>query len=111
MSLPTCLTEVRDSVSLPIRHLERAARGSGGAGLIQLDSTRFSGMLKVSEGRKVRSGYLPFRTNASTLPITPKRSSSRDVGASSHRYHTVAYSPASVLANRRTNDTIFVASM
>ncbi|GFW72794.1 hypothetical protein TNCV_1266371 [Trichonephila clavipes] len=37
---------------------------------------------------KVRSGYLPFRTNASTLPITPRRSSSRDVGTSSYRYHT-----------------------
>ncbi|GFX17079.1 hypothetical protein TNCV_4266051 [Trichonephila clavipes] len=41
-----------------------------------------------NEGRKVRSGYLPFRTNASTLPIMPKRSSSRDVGTSSYRYHT-----------------------
>ncbi|GFV19024.1 vascular endothelial growth factor receptor 2 [Trichonephila clavipes] len=30
-------------------------------------------------GRKVRSGYLPFRTNARTLPITPQQSSSRDV--------------------------------
>ncbi|GFX88347.1 hypothetical protein TNCV_1705671 [Trichonephila clavipes] len=40
------------------------------------------------EGRKVRSEYLPFRTNASTLPITPKRSSTRDVGTSSYRYHT-----------------------
>ncbi|GFW88884.1 hypothetical protein TNCV_2683181 [Trichonephila clavipes] len=39
----------------------------------------------ISEGRKVRSGYLPFRTNASTLPITPKRSSSSDVGTSSYR--------------------------
>ncbi|GFV06752.1 hypothetical protein TNCV_1611651 [Trichonephila clavipes] len=40
------------------------------------------------EERKVRSGYLPFRTNASTLPISRKRSSSRDVGTSSYRYHT-----------------------
>ncbi|GFV99132.1 hypothetical protein TNCV_1511081 [Trichonephila clavipes] len=41
-------------------------------------------------GRKegVRSGDLPFRTNASTLPITPRRPSSRDVGTSSYRYHT-----------------------
>ncbi|PRD23835.1 UNVERIFIED_CONTAM: hypothetical protein NCL1_45338 [Trichonephila clavipes] len=51
-------------------------------------------------GRKVRSGYLPFRTNASTLPITPKRSSSRDVGTSSYRYHTATYSPANDSANR-----------
>ncbi|GFW21477.1 hypothetical protein TNCV_1533001 [Trichonephila clavipes] len=63
------------------------------------------------EGRKVRSGYLPFRTNESTLPITPERSSSRGVGTSSYRYPTITYSPASVSANRRTNDTIFVASM
>ncbi|GFV57144.1 hypothetical protein TNCV_3174211 [Trichonephila clavipes] len=48
---------------------------------------------------------------ASTLTITPKRSSSRDVGTSSYRYHTATYPPASVSANRRTNDTIFVASM
>ncbi|GFX69039.1 uncharacterized protein TNCV_4945391 [Trichonephila clavipes] len=53
-----------------------------------------------TEGRKVRSGYLPFRTNASTLPITLKRSSSRDVGTSSYRYHTATYSPVSVSANR-----------
>ncbi|GFW25650.1 hypothetical protein TNCV_1309111 [Trichonephila clavipes] len=33
----------------------------------------------INEGRKVRFGYLPFRTNASTLPITSKRSSLRDV--------------------------------
>ncbi|GFV88057.1 hypothetical protein TNCV_3242071 [Trichonephila clavipes] len=42
----------------------------------------------TNEGRKVRSGYVPFRTNASTLPVTPKRSCSRDVGTSSYRYHT-----------------------
>ncbi|GFU28867.1 hypothetical protein TNCV_470031 [Trichonephila clavipes] len=41
----------------------------------------------------------------------PKRSSLRDVGTSSYSYHIAACSPASVLANRRTNDTIFVASM
>ncbi|GFV39033.1 hypothetical protein TNCV_965981 [Trichonephila clavipes] len=45
----------------------------------------------TNEGRKVRSGHLPFRTNASTLPMTPKRSSSRDVGTSSYRYHTATY--------------------
>ncbi|GFX62803.1 hypothetical protein TNCV_3351291 [Trichonephila clavipes] len=39
----------------------------------------------TNEGRKVRSGYLPFRTNASTLPITPRRSSSRDVDG--HRFN------------------------
>ncbi|GFW87886.1 uncharacterized protein TNCV_1359901 [Trichonephila clavipes] len=51
----------------------------------------------TNEGRKVRSGYLPFRMNASTLPITPKRSTSRDVGTSSYRYHTTTiflYGPA-----------------
>ncbi|GFY33910.1 hypothetical protein TNCV_4596181 [Trichonephila clavipes] len=37
-------------------------------------------------------------------PITPKRSSSRGVGTSSYGYHTATYSPASVSANRRTND-------
>ncbi|GFU04615.1 hypothetical protein TNCV_4377011 [Trichonephila clavipes] len=42
----------------------------------------------TNEGRKVRSRYLTFRTNESTLPITPRRSSSRDVGTSSYRYHT-----------------------
>ncbi|GFY07194.1 hypothetical protein TNCV_277411 [Trichonephila clavipes] len=67
--------------------------------------------LNEYEGRKIRFGYLPFRTNASTLPITPKRSSSCDVGTSSYRYHTTTYSPASVSTNRRTNDTIFMASM
>ncbi|GFX54756.1 hypothetical protein TNCV_2556421 [Trichonephila clavipes] len=56
----------------------------------------------INEGRKVRSGYLPFRTNASTLLITSKRSSSRDVGTSSYRYHTATYSPASVSANSYT---------
>ncbi|GFX05392.1 uncharacterized protein TNCV_1007141 [Trichonephila clavipes] len=42
-------------------------------------SGSYSSTLRLKEGRKVRSGYLPFRTNASTLPITPKRLSSRDV--------------------------------
>ncbi|GFV09624.1 hypothetical protein TNCV_4716081 [Trichonephila clavipes] len=41
----------------------------------------------------------------------PKRSSLRDVGTSSYSYHTAPHSPASVLANRRTNDTLFVASI
>ncbi|GFU41860.1 hypothetical protein TNCV_3873251 [Trichonephila clavipes] len=41
----------------------------------------------TNEGRKVRSEYLPFRMNASTLPITPKRSSLREVSTSSYRYH------------------------
>ncbi|GFV55163.1 uncharacterized protein TNCV_1381841 [Trichonephila clavipes] len=58
------------------------------------------------EGRKVRSGYLPFGTNASTLPITPQRSSSRDVGTSSYRYHTATYSPDSVSANRRLENCV-----
>ncbi|GFT60648.1 hypothetical protein TNCV_3583701 [Trichonephila clavipes] len=59
----------------------------------------------------VRSGYLPFRTNASTQPITPKRLSSRDVGTSSYRYHTATYSPASASVNMRMNDIIFVVSI
>ncbi|GFV40718.1 hypothetical protein TNCV_5054981 [Trichonephila clavipes] len=32
----------------------------------------FQGLKGILEGRKVRSGYLPFRTNASTLSSTPK---------------------------------------
>ncbi|GFW35889.1 hypothetical protein TNCV_1927201 [Trichonephila clavipes] len=67
---------------------------------------------QMSEGRFDLSTFRSERTNeASTLTITPKRSSSRDVGTSSYRYHTATYPPASVSANRRTNDTIFVASM
>ncbi|GFV99105.1 hypothetical protein TNCV_1510811 [Trichonephila clavipes] len=46
----------------------------------------------TNEGMEVRSGYLPFRTNASTLSIMPRRSSSRDVGTSSYRYHTATMS-------------------
>ncbi|GFW80874.1 hypothetical protein TNCV_3779541 [Trichonephila clavipes] len=43
----------------------------------------------MSEGRFDLSTFRSERTNeASTLTITPKRSSSRDVGTSSHRYHT-----------------------
>ncbi|GFX79283.1 hypothetical protein TNCV_695951 [Trichonephila clavipes] len=68
--------------------------------------------MTVSEGRFDLSTFRSERTNeASTLTITPKRSSSRDVGTSSYRYHTVTYPPASVSSNRRTNDTIFVASI
>ncbi|GFW26622.1 hypothetical protein TNCV_2850121 [Trichonephila clavipes] len=57
---------------------------------------------------KVRSGYLPFRTNANTLPITPKRSSSRDVGTSSYRYHTATSDGETATAHtsRRTMDPI-----
>ncbi|GFY04840.1 hypothetical protein TNCV_3952471 [Trichonephila clavipes] len=70
------------------------------------------GSLHLSEGRFDLSTFRSERTNeASTLTIMPKRSSSRDVGTSSYRYHTATYPPASVSANRRTNDTIFVASM
>ncbi|GFV39313.1 uncharacterized protein TNCV_1230151 [Trichonephila clavipes] len=84
--------------------------------LYRQDFAKFSlnlhyNFLVVLEVRKVRSGYLPFRTNASTLPITPKRSSPRDVGTSLYRYHTATYAPASVSVNRRTNNTIFVASI
>ncbi|GFW34646.1 hypothetical protein TNCV_952741 [Trichonephila clavipes] len=64
-----------------------------------------------TEGRKVSSRYLPFRSKESTLPITPRRPSSRDVGTSSYRYPTTTYSPASISVNRRTNDTMFVASI
>ncbi|GFT77827.1 hypothetical protein TNCV_4388031 [Trichonephila clavipes] len=68
--------------------------------------------MRMSEGRFDLSTFRSERTNeASTLTITPKRSSSRDVGTSSYRYHTATYPPASVSANRRTNDTIFVASI
>ncbi|GFT87623.1 hypothetical protein TNCV_3866541 [Trichonephila clavipes] len=66
----------------------------------------------LSEGKFDLSTFRSERTNeASTLTITPKRSSSRDVGTSSYRYPTATYPPASVSANRRTNDTIFLASM
>ncbi|GFX48569.1 hypothetical protein TNCV_584671 [Trichonephila clavipes] len=72
----------------------------------------FGSRCPMSEGRFDLSTFRSERTNeASTLTITPKRSSSRDVGTSSYRYHTATYPPASVSANRRTNDTIFVASM
>ncbi|GFW52488.1 hypothetical protein TNCV_404161 [Trichonephila clavipes] len=49
----------------------------------------------MSEGRFDLSTFSSERTNeASTLTITPKRSSSRDVGTSSYRYHTATkYSP------------------
>ncbi|GFX77899.1 uncharacterized protein TNCV_346381 [Trichonephila clavipes] len=46
----------------------------------------------MSEGRFDLSTFRSERTNeASTLTITPKRSSSRDVGTSSYRYHTATY--------------------
>ncbi|GFW79961.1 hypothetical protein TNCV_983701 [Trichonephila clavipes] len=48
---------------------------------------------RVSEGRFDLSTFRSERTNeASTLTITPKRSSSRNVGTSSYRYHTATYS-------------------
>ncbi|GFW37339.1 uncharacterized protein TNCV_4498301 [Trichonephila clavipes] len=47
---------------------------------------------ELSEGRFDLSTFRSERTNeASTLTITPKRSSSRDVGTSSYRYHTATY--------------------
>ncbi|GFW86000.1 hypothetical protein TNCV_1968081 [Trichonephila clavipes] len=69
-------------------------------------SRSFKTSLHMKEG----SFWVPSVPDAiaSTLLITPKRSSSRDVGTSSYRYHNTTYSPASVLENRRTNDTIFV---
>ncbi|GFW25151.1 hypothetical protein TNCV_2262091 [Trichonephila clavipes] len=55
----------------------------------------------MSEGRFDLSTFRSERTNeASTLTIMPKRSSSRDVGTSSYRYHTATYPSASVSANR-----------
>ncbi|GFX55074.1 uncharacterized protein TNCV_2305941 [Trichonephila clavipes] len=60
------------------------------------------------EGRKVRSGYLPFRTNAGTLPITPKRSSSLDVGTSSYRYHTATQGRSGI--RTRTVDSITLST-
>ncbi|GFX22616.1 hypothetical protein TNCV_2993511 [Trichonephila clavipes] len=42
----------------------------------------------MSEGRFVLGTFRSERENATTLPITPKRSSSRGVGTSSYRYHT-----------------------
>ncbi|GFV56885.1 uncharacterized protein TNCV_1869261 [Trichonephila clavipes] len=50
----------------------------------------------LSEGRFDLGTFRSERTNeASTLTITPRRSSSRDVGTSSYRYHTATY-PLSV---------------
>ncbi|GFU43272.1 retrovirus-related Pol polyprotein from transposon 17.6 [Trichonephila clavipes] len=47
------------------------------------------GIIRLSEGRFDLSTFRSERTNeASTLTITPKRSSSRDVGTNSYRYHT-----------------------
>ncbi|GFX95025.1 hypothetical protein TNCV_3046571 [Trichonephila clavipes] len=51
--------------------------------LIEGENKIFISSCIHSEGRKIRSWYLPFRTNARTLPITPKRMASRDVGTSS----------------------------
>ncbi|GFU10070.1 hypothetical protein TNCV_557791 [Trichonephila clavipes] len=46
----------------------------------------------MSEAKFDLSTFRSERTNeASTLTITPKRSSSRDVGTSSYRYHTAIY--------------------
>ncbi|GFW94645.1 hypothetical protein TNCV_4246851 [Trichonephila clavipes] len=56
----------------------------------------------TNEGRKVRSGYLLFRTNASTLPIMPKRSSSRDVGTCSYRYRTTTSSLRRLLSKENS---------
>ncbi|GFV08890.1 hypothetical protein TNCV_3821331 [Trichonephila clavipes] len=61
------------------------------------------------EGR-IRSGYLPFRTQIIYRPSQNDRLRVM-FGASLYRYHTATYPHASDSANRRTNDTIFVASM
>ncbi|GFX72951.1 uncharacterized protein TNCV_2813911 [Trichonephila clavipes] len=37
------------------------------------------------------SFWVPSVRSVSTLPITPKRSSLRDAGTSSYRYHTATY--------------------
>ncbi|GFV56886.1 hypothetical protein TNCV_1869271 [Trichonephila clavipes] len=47
----------------------------------------------MSEGRFDLGTFRSERTNeASTLTITPRRSSSQDVGTSSYRYHTATTS-------------------
>ncbi|GFV44930.1 hypothetical protein TNCV_1716781 [Trichonephila clavipes] len=57
----------------------------------------------MSEGRFDLSTFRSERTNeASTLTITPKRSSSPDVGTSSYRYHTATIS---FLSNKTSEDT------
>ncbi|GFU66700.1 hypothetical protein TNCV_3111841 [Trichonephila clavipes] len=57
----------------------------------------------MSEGRFDLSTFRSERTNeASTLTITPKRSSSRDVGTSSYRYHTATSSSPVRLKTRRS---------
>ncbi|GFW69022.1 hypothetical protein TNCV_2919201 [Trichonephila clavipes] len=60
----------------------------------------------MSEGRFDLSTFRSERTNeASTLTITPKRSSSRDVGTSSYRYHTAtcAFEAISRMAKKYSN--------
>ncbi|GFW05993.1 hypothetical protein TNCV_4477871 [Trichonephila clavipes] len=61
-------------------------RNCGGGDRVHVAIYRLFG---VSEGRFDLCTFRSERTNeASTLTITPKRSSSRDVGTSSYKYHT-----------------------
>ncbi|GFV86148.1 hypothetical protein TNCV_671451 [Trichonephila clavipes] len=64
----------------------------------------------ISEGMKIRSEYLPFRTR---VLYRPRQNDRLRVmfSTSLYRYHTVTYPHASDSVNRRTNDTIFVASI
>ncbi|GFX51631.1 hypothetical protein TNCV_5013341 [Trichonephila clavipes] len=62
------------------------------------------------EGRKIKSGYPPFPKQ---VLYRPRQNDRHRVmfGTSLYRYHTATYPHASGSVNRRTNDTIFVASM
>ncbi|GFT26986.1 hypothetical protein TNCV_4675231 [Trichonephila clavipes] len=81
-------------ISTPVAVNQRAA-------ICPEETVRSFTAMGLSEGRFDLSTFRSERTNeASTLTITPKRSSSRDVGTSSYRYHTATYPPASVSANR-----------
>ncbi|GFU66087.1 hypothetical protein TNCV_1518691 [Trichonephila clavipes] len=63
----------------------------------------------TNEGGKVRSEYLPFRTNASTLPITPKRSSWRDrlsTRVRNGRYPERTFLPSLVTLFMQKNHTL-----
>ncbi|GFU68103.1 uncharacterized protein TNCV_1708171 [Trichonephila clavipes] len=62
--------------------------------------------MNVKEGR-VRSGYLPFRSQVLNQPRQNDRLRVMS-GTSLYRYHTTTYPYTSDSANRRKHNTIFV---
>ncbi|GFW77367.1 hypothetical protein TNCV_2497611 [Trichonephila clavipes] len=65
----------------------------------------------LSEGRFDLSTFRSERTNeASTLTITPKRASSRDVDTSSYRYHTApaVWSYARLILTQLVKEMCFI---